>query len=47
MLKSEEQMELVVLKKHGDEHSGSVAVDGAVSQHGSAIFTRWRRGVQA
>ena len=29
------------------EHPGSVAVDGAVSQHGSAVFARWRCGGQA
>src|SRR5277367_2875442 len=29
------------------EHPGAVAVDGTVSQHGSAVFARWRCGGQA
>ena len=29
------------------EHPGSVAVDGTVAQHGSAVFARWRCGGQA
>jgi len=35
MLKAEEQMELVVLRKHGERHQGSVVIDGQVAEHGA------------
>ena len=43
MLKAEEQMELMVLKKHGEKHPGAYALDGPVAEHGAAVFAR-RRG---
>jgi hypothetical protein len=43
MLKAEEQMELAVLRKHGDEHPEAGADDVARAEHGAAL-PAWRRG---
>ena len=38
MLRTEDWMELTILRRHGESHSGSGADDGQVEPYGSAVF---------